>query len=196
LLPCGVLRRVFRDKFIAILKRAYGEGKLCLHENLQYLADKKAFRSFLRMLHQHPRVVYGKPPFGGANHVLNNLARYMHRVAISNHRLVAFSDGRVTFRWKDYAQGNQQKLMTVSATEFLRRFLLHTLPQGFVRIRFFGYMANHRRATLLPICKELIGTNPVSDSISEPIHSSDNPVWLCSHCGGPMVVIQRLTRIK
>ena len=192
-LPCGVLSRVFRGKFIAGLKQAYSEGKLCLAGDMQCLADKKAFLSFLRVLHQHQWVVYAKPPFGGVNHVLNYLARYTHRVAISNHRLVELSDGKVTFRWKDYAHGNRQKLMTVSVEEFLRRFLLHTLPQGFVRIRFFGYMANRRRAALLPICRELIGTNPVSDPISEPAQSDDNPVWLCPHCGGPMVVIQRLT---
>jgi hypothetical protein len=104
------------------LKRAHGEGKLCLPGDLQYLADKKAFRSFLRALHQHQWVVYAKPPFGGAKHVMNYLARYTHRVAISNHRLVELSDGKVTFRWKDYAHGNQQKLMTVSVEEFLRRF--------------------------------------------------------------------------
>ena len=127
-----------------------------------------------------------------ANQVLNYLARYTHRVAISNHRLVAFSDGKVTFRWKDYAHGNQQKLMTVTVEEFLRRFLLHTLPRGFVRIRFFGYMANRRRAALLTICPELIGSNSESEK-SEMAQIEDQPAWLCPRCSGPMVVIQRLT---
>ena len=191
-LPRGVLCRVFRGKFISGLKRAFREGKLCLAGDLQSLADKKAFLSFLRVLHQHQWVVYAKPPFGGANHVLNYLARYTHRVAISNHRLVALTDGKVTFRWKDYAHGNQQKLMTVSVDEFLRRFLLHTLPRGFVRIRFFGYMANRRRAALLPICRELIGVNSEPEQ-SEITQVDDQPAWLCPRCSGPMAVIQRLT---
>jgi hypothetical protein len=192
-LPCGVLSRVFRGKFISGLKRAFCEGKLCLAGDLHPLTDKKAFHAFLRVLHQHQWVVYAKPPFGGANHVLNYLARYTHRVAISNHRLVGLSDGKVTFRWKDYAHGNQQKLMTVTVEEFLRRFLLHTLPRGFVRIRFFGYMANRRRAALLPVCRELIGANSESDRNIETGHVDDRPAWLCPRCSGPMVVIQRLT---
>ena len=190
-LPCGVLSRVFRGKFIAGLRRAFREGKLCLPGELQSLADNGTFHSFLRTLHQHQWVVYAKPPFGGPNHVLNYLARYTHRVAISNHRLVGLSDGKVTFRWKDYAHGSQQKLMTLSVEEFLRRFLLHTLPRGFVRIRFFGYMANRRRALLLPICNNLLGANSEAEPRSEI--SDKQSAWLCPHCGGSMIVIQRLT---
>ena len=95
-------------------------------------------------------------PFGGPEHVLQYLARYTHRVAISNHRIVNFADGKVTFRWKDYAHKNKQRLMTVTAEEFLRRFLLHTLPRGFVRIRFCGFLANRRRGELLPVCRQLL----------------------------------------
>ena len=192
-LPCGVLSRVFRGKFISGLKQAFREGKLCLPGELQSLADKSTFHSFLRTLHQHQWVVYAKPPFGGPNHVLNYLARYTHRVAISNHRLAALSDGKVTFRWKDYAHGSQQKLMTLSLEEFLRRFLLHTLPRRFVRIRFFGYMANRGRAALLPLCRRLIGTNQEAESSSETTNVDNQPVWLCPVCSGPMIVIQRLT---
>jgi hypothetical protein len=188
-----VLSRVFRGKFISGLKRAFKEDKLCLPGDLQSLADKKAFHSFLRVLHRHQWVVYSKPPFGGPNHVLNYLARYTHRVAISNHRLLALSDGKVTFRWKDYAHGSQQKMMTLSVEEFLRRFLLHTLPRAFVRIRFFGYMANRRRAALLPVCRGLIGTNQEAEPPSETTKVDSQPVWLCPVCNGPMVVIQRLT---
>ena len=191
-LPCGVLRGVFRGKFVAGLKRAYRENKLYLPGDLQPLADKKVFHAFLRALHQHQWVVYAKPPFGGANHVLNYLAQYTHRVAISNHRLVSLTDGKVTFRWKDYAHGNQQKLMTLSVEEFLRRFMLHTLPRGFVRIRFFGYMANRRRAESLPICRELTGANSESEK-SEMAQIDDRSAWICPRCSGPMVVIQRLT---
>jgi hypothetical protein len=157
----------------------------------------------LRTLHQHQWVVYAKQPFGGPNHVLNYLARYTHRVAISNHRLVALSDGKVTFRWKDYARGSQQKpaeasrsqqkLMTLSVEEFLRRFLLHVLPSGFVRIRFFGFMANRRRASLLPLCETLVGPNLQREPPSEASKVTKQPTWICPHCGGPMVVIQRLT---
>jgi hypothetical protein len=190
-LPCGVLSCVFRGKFISGLKRAFRKGNLCLPGDLQSLADPKAFHAFLRTLHQHQWVVYAKPPFGGPNHVLNYLARYTHRVAISNHRLVALTDGKVTFRWKDYADRSRQKLMTLSVEEFLRRFLLHTLPRGFVRIRFFGYMANRRRGSLLPICKNLLGANSEAEPPLEI--SGKQPTWLCPHCGGPMIVIQRLT---
>jgi hypothetical protein len=192
-LPCGVLSRVFRGKFTAGLKSAFQKGQLFLPGELQSLADKKAFHSFLRILHQHQWVVYAKHPFGGPNHVLNYLSRYTHRVAISNHRLVSLSDGKVTFRWKDYAHGSRQKLMTLSVEEFLRRFLLHILPCGFVRIRFFGFMANRHRASLLPLCKTLVGQNPQPEPASEASNDTKQPTWLCPHCGGAMVVIQRLT---
>ena len=102
-------------------------------------------------------MVYAKPPFGGPEYVLQYLGRYTHRVAISNHRLISFTDGKVTFRWRDSADNNEQKLLTVSLDEFLRRFLLHLLPKGFVRIRHFGFLANRRRPTLLPLCFRLLG---------------------------------------
>jgi hypothetical protein len=191
-LPCGVLSRVFRGKFVSGLKRAFREGKLCLPGELQSLADQKVFQSFLRTLHQQQWVVYSKPPFGGPNHVLNYLARYTHRVAISNHRLVSLSDGKVTFRWKDYTHGSQQKLMTLSVEEFLRRFLLHTLPRGFVRIRFFGFMTHRRRAALLPICRQRIGPGSEANAESDPAPEKQS-TWLCPLCSGPMVVIQRFT---
>ena len=123
---------------------------------MKMLAEKKAFHAFLRPLFRKDWVVYAKPPFGGPEHVLQYLARYTHRVAISNHRIVNFADGKVTFRWKDYAHKNKQRLMTVTAEEFLRRFLLHTLPRGFVRIRFCGFLANRRRGELLPVCRQLL----------------------------------------
>lgn len=141
-LPVKVLRRVFRGKFVAGLKRAYRNNELCLPAALKPLVQEKAFRSFLRSLFRQDWVVYAKPPFGGPLHVFHYLARYTHRVAISNHRLIAFTDGKVTFRWKDYAHGSKQRLMTLTAEEFLRQFLLHTLPRGLVRIRFFGFLAS------------------------------------------------------
>lgn len=187
-LPRGVLSRVFRGKFVDGLESAFQTGELWLPGALQSLADEKVFHSFLRTLHRHLWGVELKPPFGGPQHVLNYLARYTHRVAISNHRLVSFNDGKVTFRWKDYSAGGQQKLMTLTANEFLRRFLLHTLPRGFVRIRFFGFMGHRRRRTLLPLCKRLLDA-PVEDPASITVRVT----WRCPRCGGPMAVIQRLT---
>ena len=112
----------------------------------------RAFAAWLRVLFRHDWVVYSKTPFGGPEHVLRYLGAYTHRVAISNSRLVALSDGNVTFRWRDSAHGNKKRLMTLAVDEFLRRFLLHLLPPGFVRIRNFGFLANRNRATLLPLC--------------------------------------------
>ena len=193
-LPVKVLSRVFRGKFVAGLKQAFQKGDLCLPGALQPLAQRKAFHSFLRTLFRNDWVVYAKPPFGGPEHVLHYLARYTHRVAISNHRLVSFAEGKVTFRWKDYAHGNKKRLMTLTAEEFLRRFLLHVLPRGFVRIRFFGLLANRRRAALLPLCRRLIGDNsasPTPSPAATPISSSSGST--CPLCGGPMIVIERFT---
>jgi hypothetical protein len=142
----------------------------------------------LEFVAQHESVT-----FGGPDYVLQYLGRYTHRVAISNHRLVSLVDRQVTFRWRDSAHHNEQKLMTVSLDEFLRRFLLHLLPKGFVRIRHFGFLANRRRSTLLPLCFAALGT--VSSQI-EPATSTtqeSDPLWLCPKCGGPMAVIERLT---
>jgi hypothetical protein len=192
-LPKGVLSLVFRGKFIAGLKRAFRQGELCLPGDLRILSDEKEFRSFLRTLHRHRWVVYSKPPFGGPQYLLNYLARYTHRVAISNHRLVNLAEGKVTFRWKDYAHGGQQKLMTLTADEFLRRFLLHIVPRGFVRIRSFGFLANRRRKTLLPICKQLLGAKPEETASEDSAVWEKQSSWLCPRCRGEMVVIQRLT---
>jgi hypothetical protein len=126
--------------------------------------------------------------------VVHYLGRYTHRVAISNHRLVSFSDGQVTFRWRDSAHHNEQKLLTLSLDEFLRRFLLHILPKGFVRIRNFGFLANRKRATLLPLCFQLLGSAQESQAEQHLASTEDAPaLWRCPKCGGPMKVIERLT---
>ena len=193
-LPVKVLSRVFRGKFVAGLKRAYQKGDLCLPGSLKPLAQGRTFRSLLRSLFRKDWIVYAKPPFGGPQHVLHYLARYTHRVAISNHRLADFKDGKVTFRWKDYAHGNKRRLLTVTAEEFLRRFLLHTLPRGFVRIRFLGFLANRQRTGLLTLCRQTLETNPRPHSPSPP--TAPQPTrgtWTCPLCGGPMIVIERLT---
>jgi hypothetical protein len=123
--------------------------------------------------------------------VLQYLGRYTHRVAISNHRLVSFVEGKVTFRWRDSAHHDEQKLLTLSLDEFLRRFLLHVLPKGFVRIRNFGFLANRRRTTLLPLCFHRLGSAPQAEQDLSGSTSGD--LWLCPKCGAPMRVVERLT---
>jgi len=190
-LPIKVLSRVFRGKFVAALKQAFQKRQLNFHGTLASLAQPKTFAAWLRLLFRKDWVVYAKPPFGGPEHVLQYLGRYTHRVAISNHRLVSFSDGKVTFRWRDSAHNNEQKLMTVPLDEFLRRFLLHLLPKGFVRIRNFGFLANRQRATLLPLCFHSLGA--ARQPQADPVPSDLNDLWRCPKCGAPMVVVERLT---
>jgi Putative transposase/Transposase zinc-binding domain len=193
-LPIKVLGRVFRGKFVAALKQAFQNGRLSFHGNLVPLAQPKIFAAWLRPLFRKGWVVYAKPPFGGPEYVLQYLGRYTHRVAISNHRLVSFTDGKVTFRWRDSAHNNEQKLMTLPIDEFLRRFLLHLLPKGFVRIRNFGFLANRRRATLLPLCFQLLGATSESQAQQDlPSACDSHDLWRCPKCGGPMIVIERLT---
>jgi hypothetical protein len=193
-LPIKVLSRVFRGKFVAALKCAFEDGQLSFYGDLRLLAPPKTFCSWLRPLFRKDWVVYAKRPFGGPEYVLQYLGRYTHRVAISNHRLVSFADGQVTFRWRDSAHNSEQKLMTLPLDEFLRRFLLHLLPQSFVRIRNFGFLANRRRATLLPLCFHLLGAaqNPPAQPDASSTNGSADP-WRCPECGGPMKVIERLT---
>jgi hypothetical protein len=144
-LPVKILSRVFRGKFLAGLKRLHRSKKLQCAGPAAALADSAQFTQLLRRLHRHDWVVYAKPAFGGPLQVLRYLGRYTHRVAISNHRLLAFEQERVTFHWKNYAQGGKPGQMTLAATEFLRRFFLHVLPKGFVRIRQFGFLVNRAR---------------------------------------------------
>jgi hypothetical protein len=146
------------------------------------------------VLFRHNWVVYSKRPFGGPEHALRYLGAYTHRVAISNHRLVGLAEGDVTFRWRDSAHGNKKRLMTLPVDEFLRRFLLHLLPRGFVRIRNFGFLANRRRAELLAVCFRLVqhSDQPATGTNSPPalpIHSR----WQCPLCGGTMQLVERLS---
>ncbi len=134
-LPVDVLSRVFRGKFVAGLRSAFHARRAPVPRQLLASANRSAFSAWLRILFRNDWVVYSKRPFGGPEHVLRYLGAYTHRVAISNHRLVALADGNVTFRWRDSAHGNKKRLMTLPVDEFLRRFLLHLLPPGFVRIR-------------------------------------------------------------
>jgi hypothetical protein len=193
-LPVKVLSRVFRGKFVAALKTAFRDSTLEFHGQLAPLAEPKIFASWLRILFRKDWVVYSKPPFGGPEHVLRYLGAYTHRVAISNHRLLAFANGNVTFRWRDSANGNRKRIMTLPVDEFLRRFLLHVLPRGFVRIRNFGFLANRRRAELLPLCFHLLQQpeQPPTRAVSSAA-SSTPLLWTCPLCGGIMRVAERLS---
>ena len=193
-LPIGVLSRVFRGKFVAGLRSAFHRGELQFHGSLLHLAQPRAFAAWLRVLFRHDWVVYSKPPFGGPEHVLRYLGAYTHRVAISNSRLVALSDGNVTFRWRDSAHGNKKRLMTLPVHEFLRRFLLHVLPPGFVRIRNFGFLANRNRATLLPLCFQLLGgIEKMPASVASPSADQNHSLWSCPACGAAMRVVERFS---
>jgi hypothetical protein len=201
-LPVKVLRRVFRGKFVAGLQYAFANGQLGFYGDLKPLAEAKAFASFLRPLFRQDWVVYCKPPFGGPEYVLHYLGAYTHRVAISNHRLVSLVGDQVTFRWRDSAHANQQRLLTLSVEEFLRRFFLHVLPRGFVRIRHFGFLAHRCRARLLPLCFQFLDSTagsalpqpptPGNGEIPSTTPVSTSP-WTCPQCGGPMIILQRLT---
>jgi hypothetical protein len=193
-LPSKVLSRVFRGKFVAALQQALRDHQLVFHGNLTLLAQPKPFAAWLRPLFRKDWVVYAKPPFGGPQYVLQYLGRYTHRVAISNHRLVSCADQKVTLRWRDSAHHNEQKLLTLSLDEFLRCFLLHLLPKGFVRIRNFGFLANRRRAVSLPLCFQLLSSRSASQT-SQDSSTADGAedLWRCPQCAGPMVVLERLT---
>jgi hypothetical protein len=156
LFPVRALAQVFRGRYLAGLQRAFDRGELHLTGGLAPLAEPPAFAAWLAELRRAAWVVYCKPPFAGPAHVLAYLGRYTHRVALSNDRLLAVTDGRVRFRWRDYADGDRLKVMDLTAEEFLRRFLLHIVPAGFVRIRHFGLLANRRRAAALAQCRALM----------------------------------------
>ena len=189
-LPVRVLSRVFRGKFIAGLKRLYRHKQLRCAGPSAALADEQQFRQLLRRLHRQDWVVYAKLAFGGPRQVLRYLGRYTHRVAISNHRLTSFDGERVTFRWKDYAHRSQTRQMTLLAREFLRRFFLHVLPKGFVRIRHFGFLANRFRAARVKLCRQLLANSPLPTA---PTHvpGADAAIWHCPHCGAVMIIVER-----
>ena len=189
-LPVKVLSRVFRGKFVAGLKRLFRQRKLAFYGTCVPLANEQAFHAFLRTLFREDWVVYAKRPFGGPEHVLHYLARYTHRVAISNHRIVDVTDTHVTFRWKDYAHHNKRRLMTLSQEEFLRRFLEHILPKGFPRIRYFGFLANRRRGEILPVCRSLLAAAP---PVATAAATAPTLLWRCPCCQGPMLIVEVLT---
>ena len=194
-LPVRVLSRVFRGKFLAGLKRLHRRKKLQCAGPAAALADRQQFAKLLRRLHRHDWVVYAKPAFGGPMQVLRYLGRYTHRVAISNHRLLAFEQERVTFRWKDYTRGGKHGTMTLGTTEFLRRFFLHVLPRGFVRIRHFGFLANRFRASRLALGRQLLtsGRSMEQEVRTHDVRSESSSLWHCPRCGATMILLQRFT---
>ena len=163
-LPVRVLSRVFRNKYCQLLRQAYERGALEFHGALAPLVEPRAFRRWLTTAAGREWVVFAKPPFREPLCVLKYLARYTHRVAISNRRLLKYQAGRVTFQYKDYAHGSHTRQMTLAASEFIRRFLLHVLPKGFMRIRHYGYLANRQRRQKLALCRRLLGESPPSES--------------------------------
>ncbi len=186
-LPVKVLGVVFRGKFLDALERAFHKHKLTLAGQLTPLQSPPVFAALLRTAAQPKWVVYAKRPFAGPSQVLAYLSRYTHRIAIANSRLVAMANGKITFRWRDYAHGYQSRTMTLDADEFLRRFRLHVLPPGFVRIRYFGMLANRQRKVLFNLCRQYL-------QVSLPRQVTTAVANLCQHCHrGIMRVIEVLS---
>jgi Putative transposase/Transposase zinc-binding domain len=196
-LPVRVLSRLFRRLFLEELRAAFAAGDLGFFGDLAELASPVTFARRLAELRRVEWVVYAKPPFGGPAQVLAYLGRYTHRVAIANSRLLSLSDGRVGFRWKDYRHHGKSKVMTLGAFEFIRRFLLHTLPDGFHRIRHYGFLANGHREAKLALCRELLAVpptiEPATKGTPEPKETT-SAFDRCPCCGGPMVTFAILLR--
>ena len=189
-LPVRVLSCLFRRQFLDELKQAHDLGQLQFFGDIAALADPVAFSRTIKATRRIDWVVYAKPPFAGPAQVLAYLGRYTHRVAISNSRLVSIDGDRVTFRWKDYRTGGRQKLMTLDAHEFIRRFLLHTVPDGFHRIRHYGLLANGHRQQKLDLCRSLLGAPPPESAAEEPDAKPSPPLaHRCPCCTGTMKII-------
>jgi hypothetical protein len=193
-LPVRVLSRLFRRLFLQGLVAAFKAGELQFFSDLGGLKDPDAFAGYLAPLRKSEWVVYAKRPFAGPSQVLAYLARYTHRVAIANSRLVSLSAGNVSFRWKDYRQDGKGKVMTLQAGEFIRRFLMHTLPDGFHRIRHYGLFANGHRADMLNLCRALLDkpSSSTAPNDSDDADQSDTTqdLHLCPCCGGRMKIIE------
>jgi hypothetical protein len=201
-LPVRVLSRLFRGRFLHYLEKAFAAGALNFFSEHRHLYEPAAFHSYLAPLHDTEWVVYAKRPFAGPAQVLDYIGRYTHRVAISNNRLVSMDDGKVRFRWKDYRHGSRQQTMTLEAGEFIRRFLIHVLPDGFHRIRYFGFLGNCHRARKLERCRELLRMARPGPATDSPADYRDRYELLtgqslreCPHCHtGIMVVIGYIAR--
>ena len=198
-LPVRVLSRRFRRLFLRHLDEAFQAGKLRFFNELNQISEPTAWRQYLRIQRRREWVVYAKRPFGGPQQVLDYLGRYTHRVAISNHRLLQMEDGKVSFQWKDYRDQSRQKVMTLTADEFIRRFLLHVLPKGFQRIRQYGFLAGRCRAVKLARCRALLAV-PVADEAPVAVKGwreryeaiTGESLDRCPECQGRMVPIRIL----
>jgi hypothetical protein len=204
-LPVRVLSSLFRRLFLESLEKAFDAGKLQLLNALEPLQKRPAFTRYLANLKKRDWVVYAKAPFTGPEQVLDYVGRYTHRVALSNNRLLDIENDQVRFKWKDYRGGDQVKTMTLSAEEFIRRFLLHVLPNGFRRIRYYGFLGNCHREEKLTVCRHLLGMPQVKKDNAEPVTETDyrdryedltgRSLRQCPQCRqGNMVVVQILPR--
>ncbi|MCI0447474.1 transposase, partial [bacterium] len=196
-LSVAVLSKLFRGKFLSYLKCAFQQDQLQFHGKLQHLNHPAAFNHYLKRCYQINWIVYSKPPFAGPQHLLQYLGRYTHRIAISNDRLLALRDGKVSFQWKNYKQGNQQQTMTLNAEEFIRRFLLHILPDRFVRIRHYGLLANPKRQANLVLCRLLLNAStpnlPQQNWMQRYQSLTGKDFDLCPACGkGRMICIETI----
>jgi Putative transposase len=200
-----VLARLFRRLFLASLEKAFDAKKLTFYGSLEPLRDPRAFQHYLAPARKAEWCVYAKPPFTGPEQVLAYVARYTHRVAISNNRLVDIDQGKVRFCWKDYRDGGRQKTMSLAANEFIRRFLLHVLPDGFQRIRYYGFLANRHREQKLVRCRQLLAM-PQPEATDEAAAGDYRDQYRqltgaslteCPACqGGHMVIIEVLKPVK
>ena len=186
-MPVKLLSRIFRGKFLRLLKDAYRREQLTLAGRLEPLRPSAAFHSWLTPLYRKDWVVYAKPPWKGPDYALKYLARYTHRVAIANSRLQSIDNGQVTFSYKDYRHGHRQRTLTLSATEFIRRFMMHVLPNGFVRIRYYGFLANAHRQQQLSKIRQLLSVPQAASDGNETDDEEQDPASLdhdrrCPHC--------------
>ena len=201
-LPVRVLSRMFRGLFLRYLEKAFADGELNFFSAHRHLHEPTAFRRYLASAWNADWVVYAKRPFAGPEQVLDYVGRYTHRVAISNNRLVSMDDGAVRFHWKDYRDDSRRKTMSLPAQEFIRRFLIHVLPDGFHRIRYFGFLSNCHRAQKLALCRKLLRMATAEPPADPPTDYRDRFETLtglslraCPHCHtGIMVVIDCLAR--
>lgn len=199
-LPVKVLSRLYRRLFLTALQAAFDDGRLRFFADLAPLAAPPAFAACLRPLRRVPWVVYAKRPFGGPEQVLEYLGRYTHRVAISNSRLLGLADGRVSFLWKDYRHHDKRKVMTLEADEFIRRFLIHVLPDGFHRIRYYGYLAIGHRTAKLAHCRLLLAAPtptpppPAANYRERYEQLTGRSLELCPCCGGRIVHLANIPR--
>lgn len=200
-LPVRALSRLFRRLFVESMEKAFDAGQLQFFSALEELRDPTAFRRLLGRVRSREWVVYAKKPFAGPQQVLDYVGRYTHRVAISNNRILNIEDGLVTFRYKDYRDGSQQRTMTLAADEFIRRFLLHVLPEGFHRIRYYGFFGARYRKEKLERCRQLLGMVPREpESKMAELDYRDryqaltgSSLWECPACHrGRMIVIREI----